>query len=318
MPTDFDFNSRIYISGHRGMVGSAFVRRLQSEGYRNLLTVEKSEVDLRNQAAVEAWFHENQPELVFHAAGRVGGILANSQQPADFLYDNLMIHATVLHAAKETGVKKLLYLGSSCIYPRDCPQPIQEEDLLSGFLEPTNYGYAIAKISGLLACRAYHSQYGCRFLSVMPTNLYGPHDNFDLQSSHVLPALIRRFDEARRAGESSITVWGTGSPRREFLHVDDLVDACLFLMKTYEKPEFLNVGTGQDLEIRELAHLIRNAVHPNCEIRFDPAYPDGTPRKQLDVSRLHKLGWKHSIELKEGIAQTYAWYLEHRDSARGL
>lgn len=318
MPTDFDFNSRIFVSGHRGMVGSAFVRRLQSEGYRNLLTVEKNVVDLRNQAAVEGWFRENQPEFVFHAAGRVGGILANSQQPADFLYDNLMIHATVLHAAKETGVKKLIYLGSSCIYPRDCPQPIKEDYLLSGFLEPTNYGYAIAKISGLLACRAYSAQYGCRFLSVMPTNLYGPNDNFDLQSSHVLPALIRRFDEARRAGEPSITVWGTGSPRREFLHVDDLVDACLFLMKTYDKPDILNIGTGQDLEIRELAHLIRNVVYPECEIRFDPSYPDGTPRKLLDVSRLHALGWKHSIELADGIARTYAWFLEHRDNARGL
>ena len=299
------------------MVGSSLVRRLKAKGFRNLLTVNKEELDLRNQADVHDWFRVNRPEFVFHAAGKVGGILANSQEPADFLYDNLMIHATVLHAAFEFGVRKLLYLGSSCIYPRNCPQPIKEEYLLSGPLEPTNYGYAIAKISGLLACSAYHTQYGCRFVSVMPTNLYGPHDNFDLQSSHVVPGMIRRFDEARRAGQKQVAVWGTGTPRREFLHVDDLADACLFLMECYEDPGILNVGTGEDLDIRTLAQRVRDIVYPQAEVVFDPRYPDGTPRKLLDVTRLHNLGWKHSIELYDGLQTTYQWYLENRGIVRG-
>src|SRR5512142_193704 len=280
-------DARIYVAGHRGLVGSALVRRLEREGYRNLLTASREQLDLRDQAAVNYWFRANRPEYVIHAAGTVGGILANSTRPAEFIYDNMMMHATVVHAAHLHGVRRLLYLGSSCIYPRECPQPIREEYLLTGLLEPTNEAYAIAKISGIKLCQAYRRQYGSDFISAMPTNLYGPQDNFDLQSSHVLPALMRKFHDARAAGREEVEVWGTGSPKREFLHVDDLADACLFLAEKYASGEPINVGTGEDLTIRELAETIRKVVGFGGDLVFDTSKPDGTPRKLLDVSRLH-------------------------------
>jgi GDP-L-fucose synthase len=305
-----DRSAPIFVTGVRGVVGSALVRRLSREGFANILTATRQQLDLRDQSAVDAWFEAHHPAYVIHAAGTVGGIHANNTRPADFLYDNLMIHATVLQAAYRTGVHKLLYLGSSCIYPRDCPQPIREDYLLTGPLEKTNEAYAIAKIAGLKSCEAYRRQYGCNFISAMPTNLYGPNDNFDLTSSHVLPALIRKFHECRVQGGGQVTVWGTGSPRREFLHVDDLADACLFLMDHYEQEQTINVGTGKDQTIGELAHLIRDIVCPAAEIVFDPSMPDGTPRKLLDVSRIHDLGWRHQIPLDEGIASAYAWFCE--------
>lgn len=307
---DIPSDARIYVAGHRGLLGSAIVRRLAREGFTNLLTASREEVDLRHQGEVEAWFRAARPEYVFLVAGTVGGILANSTRPAEFLYDNLMIHGTVVHAAWRTGVKRLLYLGSSCIYPRMAPQPMREEHLLTGPLEPTNEPYAVAKIAGIRLCQAYRTQYGCDFISAMPTNLYGPGDNFDLVSSHVLPALIRRFHEAKEAGEREMVVWGTGAPRREFLHVDDLADACLFLMRHYGEAEHVNVGTGEEVTIRELAEAVRDAVAPGIALRFDATKPDGMPRKLLDVSRLHALGWHHTIGLREGIAGTYAWLRE--------
>jgi len=300
-------DARIFIAGHTGLVGSAIRRRLASEGFANLLTASRKELDLRDQAAVDDWFEANRPEFVFLVAGTVGGILANSTRPAEFIYDNLMIHATVVHAAHRVGVRRLLYLGSSCIYPREAPQPMREEHLLTGLLEPTNEPYAVAKIAGIKLCQAYRKQYGCDFISAMPTNLYGPGDNFDLASSHVLPALIRKFHEAREAGERAVKIWGSGAPRREFLHVDDLADACLFLMRNYDADEHINVGTGQDLSIRELAECVRDVVAPDLTLEFDPAKPDGSPRKLLDVSRLHDLGWRHRIDLRSGIESTYAW-----------
>ena len=301
-------DASIYVAGHRGLVGSAIVRRLKAAGFTNILGVTRQQLDLRDQAAVNAWFRSNQPEYVFLVAGTVGGILANSTRPAEFIYDNLMIHATVVEASRLSGAKRLLYLGSSCIYPRDCPQPIREEYLLSGRLEATNEPYAIAKISGIRLCQAYRRQYGCDFISAMPTNLYGPGDNFDLTSSHVLPAIMRKFHEAKIAGAKSATIWGTGTPRREFLHVDDLADACLFLMEHYDGDDHINVGTGEDLSIRELAETIRDIVAPGVAITFDTSKPDGTPRKLLDVQRLHDLGWRHQIELGAGIASTYDWF----------
>lgn len=301
----------VFVTGHRGLVGSAVVRRLESGGFTNILTATRQELDLRDQAAVSEWFAAHRPEYVIHVAGTVGGIVANSTRPAEFIYDNIMIHATVLQAAWQENVKKLLYLGSSCIYPRDCPQPIKEEYFLTGPLEQTNQAYAIAKISGVVACQSYREQYGCDFISAMPTNLYGPRDNFDLTSSHVLPALLRKFHEARAAQERSVEIWGTGSPRREFLHVDDLADACLFLLENYSEPQVMNVGTGIDLTIRELAELIRDEVYPSADLKFDTTKPDGTPRKVLDVSRLHRLGWKHSIDLEEGVRNAYAWFCEN-------
>jgi GDP-L-fucose synthase len=310
---DIPRSARIYVAGHSGLVGSAILRRLRGEGFDNLLTATRDELDLREQAAVNEWFRANRPEYVFLVAGTVGGILANSTRPAEFIYDNLMIHATVVHAAHLQGVRRLLYLGSSCIYPRDCPQPIREEYLLTGLLEPTNEPYAIAKISGIKLCQAYRRQYGSDFISAMPTNLYGPHDNFDLQSSHVLPALMRKFHDAGTGGREEVTVWGTGAPRREFLHVDDLADACLFLMRHYDGDEHINVGTGEDLSIRELAETIRDVVAPGVRLAFDPEKPDGSPRKLLDVSRLHALGWRHRIELGDGIRGTYRWFLENHD-----
>jgi GDP-L-fucose synthase len=315
MVSEIPRSARIYVAGHRGLVGSAIVRRLRQEGFENILTATRDQLDLRDQAAVNYWFRANRPEYVFMVAGTVGGILANSTRPAEFIYDNLMMHATVVHASYLHGAKRLLYLGSSCIYPRHCPQPITEEALLTGLLEPTNEPYAIAKISGIKLCQAYRRQYGCDFISAMPTNLYGPNDNFDLQSSHVLPALLRKFHEAKVQGHGEVTVWGTGSPKREFLHVDDLADACLFLMRHYDEDSHVNVGTGEDLSIRELAETIRDVVAPGVRLTFDPTKPDGMPRKLLDVSRLHSLGWRHRIELREGIRQTYRWFQDHWEKA---
>jgi len=310
-------DARVFVAGHRGLVGSAVVRRLEAEGFSKILTATREQLDLRDQAAVNYWFRANGPEFVVLVAGTVGGILANSTRPAEFIYDNMMIHATVVHAAHLFPVKRLLYLGSSCIYPRECPQPMKEEHLLSGRLEETNESYAIAKIAGIKLCQAYRAQYGCDFISAMPTNLYGPNDNFSLTSSHVLPALIRRFHDAKSEGQREVVVWGTGSPRREFLHVDDLADACVFLMKSYDDAEHINVGTGEDQTIRELAEMVRDIVHPEAELVFDSSKPDGTPRKLLDVSRLHALGWRHKIGLREGIESSYRWFLENRDRARG-
>ena len=301
----------VFVAGHRGLVGSAVVRRLRAGGHRNVLTATRDEVDLRDQTAVRAWMDAHRPRAVYLVAGTVGGIMANSTRPAEFLYDNLMIHANVVEAARHVGVEKLLYLGSSCIYPRLADQPIVEPALLTGPLEPTNEAYAVAKIAGIKMCDAYRAQYGCDFVSAMPTNLYGPNDNFDLQSSHVLPALIRKFDDARLAGETQVTVWGTGRPRREFLHVDDLADACVFLMERYDEPGPINVGYGEDVAIAELAEMVRDVVHPEAEIDFDTSKPDGTPRKLLDSSRLQQLGWQPSIPLAQGVASTYEWYLEH-------
>ena len=304
------------MSGHRGLVGSAVVRRLQADGYRELLTVGREELDLRDQSAVNDWFRKNSPEYVFLVAGTVGGILANSTRPAEFIYDNLMIHATVVHAAYLFNTKKLLYLGSSCIYPRDAAQPMKEEALLSGPLEPTNEPYAIAKIAGIRLCRAYRVQYGCDFISAMPTNLYGPGDNFDLTSSHVIPALIRKFEDARAAARPEVEIWGSGAPRREFLHVDDLAEACLFLMTHYSQGDHINVGTGEDVTIRELAELVRDLVYPSAGLVFDTTKPDGAPRKLLDVTRLHQLGWRHRIPLRDGLRLTYEWFAAHQHDAR--
>jgi GDP-L-fucose synthase len=310
-------DARVFVAGHGGLVGSAVVRRLEAEGFSRIETATREQLDLRDQAAVNYWFRAHRPEFVFLVAGTVGGILANSTRPAEFIYDNMMIHATVVHAAHLFPVKRLLYLGSSCIYPRGCPQPMKEEHLLSGYLEPTNEPYAVAKIAGIKLCQAYRKQYGCDFISAMPTNLYGPHDNFDLASSHVLPALIRKFHDAKVEGRREVSIWGTGAPRREFLHVDDLADACLFLVRGYDAAEHINVGTGEDLTIRELAETVRDIVHPGAELAFDTTKPDGTPRKLLDVSRLHALGWRHRIPLREGIASSYRWFLENHDHARG-
>jgi GDP-L-fucose synthase len=303
--------SRVFVAGHRGLVGSAIVRRLQAIGCRNVLVRAGSELDLRRQEAVNDFFREHKPEVVFLAAAKVGGILANLTHPAEFLHDNLAIQTNVIHAAWTHGARKLLFLGSSCIYPRLAPQPLKEEYLLSGPLEVTNEAYAIAKIAGLKLAAAYHAQYGFSTISLMPTNLYGPGDNFDLESSHVLPALIRRFHEAKVSNAPSVTLWGTGTPRREFLHVDDLADAACFLMENYNSPDPLNVGVGNDLTIAELAALVARIVGYSGRLVFDSSRPDGTPRKLLDVSRLSTLGWRARIPLEQGIASTYDWYLVH-------
>ncbi|MCP4200397.1 MAG: GDP-L-fucose synthase [bacterium] len=313
MPPVLNLDSSIFVAGHCGLVGSAILRRLRKEGFSQILTATREQLDLRDQSAVNYWFQANRPEYVLLVAGTVGGILANSTRPAEFIYDNLMIHATVVHAAHLFKAKRLLYLGSSCIYPREAPQPMKEEDLLTGQLEPTNEPYAVAKIAGIKLCQAYRRQYNCDFISAMPTNLYGPNDNFDLESSHVLPALIRRFHDAAAEGRRDVVVWGTGSVRREFLHVDDLADACLFLMCHFDEDQHINVGTGEDLTIRELAEIVRQVVAPGLELTFDPDKPDGAPRKLLNVSRIHDLGWHHTIALREGIESTYAWFIENSE-----
>ena len=310
-------DARIFVAGHRGLVGSAIVRRLAAGGFTNILTASRDQLDLRDQAAVNYWFKANRPEYVYLVAGTVGGIMANSTRPAEFLYDNLMIHGTVVEAAKSYNTAKLLYLGSSCIYPRLANQPITEDELLTGPLEPTNEAYAIAKIAGIKLCQAYRTQYGCNFVSAMPTNLYGPGDNFDLTSSHVLPALIRKFHDAKVEGRNEVPIWGTGSAQREFLHVDDLADACVFLMEHYEEAEHINVGTGEDLSIRDLAQLVGSIVHPDATLVFDRSKPDGTPRKLLNVDKLHELGWQHSVGLNDGVATTYQWFLHASGLADG-
>jgi GDP-L-fucose synthase len=296
---------KIYIAGHRGMVGSAIARKLIDEGHTQLLTRTSSELDLRNQAAVYAFFEQEKPDYVFLAAAKVGGILANNTYRGEFLYDNLMIQNNVIHAAKEAGVKKLMFLGSSCIYPKMAPQPLKEDYLLTGELEPTNEPYAIAKIAGIKLCDAYRHQYGCNFISVMPTNLYGPNDNYDLEKSHVLPALIRKFHEAKKNNKESVTLWGSGTPRREFLHVDDLADACYFLMQTYDEPGLVNIGTGEDIPIKELALLIKEIIGFEGYLVHDLSKPDGTPRKLMDVSKLNAAGWKAGIGLEEGVKSVY-------------
>ncbi len=314
-------NSRIYVAGHAGLVGSAIVRRLQADGFENILTATRQQLDLRDQGEVFHWFKANRPEYVFLVAGTVGGIMANSTRPAEFIYDNMMIHGTVVHAAHEYNVKKLLYLGSSCIYPRNATQPITEDELLTGPLEPTNEWYAIAKIAGIKLCQAYRRQYGDNFISAMPTNLYGPFDNFDLTSSHVLPALMRKFHDAKLTNATEVEIWGSGTPMREFLHVDDLADACLHLMEHYSDDSHINVGTGVDLSIRELAEKIRELVYPGVHLRFDTSRPDGTPRKVLDVTRLRNTGWSPTIDLDTGIRSTYQWFLEQvvaRNDLRGV
>jgi GDP-L-fucose synthase len=305
-----DKNASVFVAGHRGLVGSAIVRALERGGWSNLVVRSRSELDLRDAAAVNRFFAGARPEYVFLVAAKVGGILANSARPAEFIYDNLMIEANVIDSAWRHGVKKLEFLGSSCIYPKFAGQPIREDALLTGPLEPTNEWYAIAKIAGIKMCQAYRRQYGFNAISLMPTNLYGPGDNFDLQSSHVLPALMRKFHEAKLSDSSDVVIWGTGSPRREFLHVDDLAAAAIQLMERYDEPEIVNVGTGQDLTIRELAELLREVVGFTGEMVFDASRPDGTPRKVLDVSKLHSLGWQASIGLREGVTQTYRWYLD--------
>jgi GDP-L-fucose synthase len=315
--TAMDTQSKIYVAGSRGLVGSALVRQLQAQGYENLVLRSSRELDLRHQGAVDDFFATKKPEYVFLAAARVGGIQANNTYRAEFLYDNLMIEANIIHSAYRHGVEKLLFLGSSCIYPKLCPQPMKEEHLLTGFLEPTNEPYAIAKIAGLKLCENYCRQYGVNFISAMPTNLYGLNDNFDLANSHVLPALMRKFHEAKVNGDPTVTVWGTGTPLREFLYVDDLADALVFLMNTYNEVDFVNVGTGQEVSIRELAQTIQAVVGYEGKLVFDTTKPDGTPRKLLDVSRLNAAGWQAKTDLKTGIEQTYTWFLQSYDSLRG-
>ena len=302
--------SKIYVAGHRGMVGSALVRKLTSLGYTNLLTRTSSELDLRNQQKVADFFEFEQPEYVFLAAAKVGGIVANNTYRADFLYENLAIQNNIIHGSYVNKVKKLMFLGSSCIYPKLAPQPLTESYLLSGYLEPTNEPYAIAKIAGIKMCEAYRAQYGCNFISVMPTNLYGTNDNYDLVNSHVLPAMIRKFHEAKEIGASEMTLWGSGSPMREFLHADDLAEACFFLMENYNESELVNIGTGEDVTIKNLAAVVKQIVGFQGEIIWDTSKPDGTPRKLMDVSKLHGLGWHHKIALEDGIKLAYQDFLK--------
>lgn len=306
-------DSKIFVAGHRGLVGSALVRALEAQGFNNLTLKTRKELDLTDAHAVAEFFAQEKPEYVFLAAAKVGGIMANKNSPADFIRDNLAVELNVIDAAHKSDVKKLLFLGSSCIYPRLCPQPIKEEYLLTGELEPTNKAYALAKIAGIVMCESYNKQYGTNFISVMPTNLYGTNDNFDLENSHVLPAMIRKFHEAKNKNASSVTLWGTGSALREFLHVDDLADACLFLMGTYNDSSIVNIGTGEDLSIKELAEQIQNVVGYKGTIDWDTSKPDGTPRKLLDVSKLHALGWHHKISLEEGLKTTYEWYCDNHE-----
>jgi len=306
-----DKKSRIYIAGHRGLVGSAIVRRLRAEGYDKLITATSSELDLREQAEVRNFFEREQPKYVFLAAAKVGGILANNNYPADFIYQNLMIESNVIESARLSGVRKLLFLGSTCIYPKLAPQPLQEEYLLTGPLEPTNEWYAVAKIAGIKLCQAYQRQYGCKYISAMPTNLYGPEDNFDLESSHVMPALIRKFHEAKTVNAPTVTVWGSGRPLREFLHVDDCAAACLHLMEHYDGEGIVNIGVGEDISIAALAGLVGEAVGYQGKIVYDASKPDGTPRKLVDASRINALGWRAGISLEEGIKSTYQWFLDN-------
>ena len=310
-------DARIFVAGHRGLVGSAIVRRLAAEGYGNLVLRSSAELDLRDQAAVERFFAEQRPELVFLAAAKVGGIHANTTYPADFIRDNLQVQTNVIDAAYRLGTRKLLFLGSSCIYPKHAPQPMSEDCLLTGPLEPTNEWYAIAKIAGVKMCQAYRRQYGFHAICAMPTNLYGPGDNFDLNNSHVLPALLRKFHEAKERGAEDVVVWGTGTPRREFLHVDDLADACVFMMQRHDDEQPLNIGWGEDISIRELAALIQEIVGFSGRLRFDSSKPDGTPRKLLDTSRVNALGWRPKISLRDGIVATYRWFLAHQADRRG-
>ena len=302
---------KIFVAGHRGLVGSAIVRKLAAAGFTNLVVRDRNELDLASEAAVAAFFEREKPEFVVLAAAKVGGIKANNDYPVEFLLENVRLQNNVISSAHAHDVRKLLFLGSSCIYPKHAPQPIREDALLTGPLEPTNDAYAIAKIAGIKLCQAYASEYGENYISAMPTNLYGPHDNFDLASSHVLPALLRKAHEAKTSGAREIVVWGTGKPRREFLHVDDMADACVFLLENYDSPEIINVGCGEDVSIRELVELICEIVGFEGELTFDPSKPDGTPRKLLDVSKLKSLGWSPSIQLREGIARTYDWFIEH-------
>lgn len=308
-------NASVYVAGHRGMVGSAIVRRLQQDGFTNIITRTSQELNLTNQQAVSEFFKSEKPEFVFLAAAKVGGIIANNTYRAEFIYENIMIQSNVIHNSYLNKVKKLVFLGSSCIYPKMAPQPLKEEYLLTGLLEPTNEPYAIAKIAGIKMCDAYRSQYGCNFISVMPTNLYGPNDNYDLKSSHVLPALIRKFHTARVQNLPNVEIWGTGSPMREFLHVDDLADACYFLMQCYNEPGLINIGVGEDISIKDLALLIKDITGYTGELKFDTSKPDGTPRKLMDVSKLHGLGWKHKIDLREGIQKVYQEVLPFFDKA---
>ena len=313
-----DKTDKIYVAGHRGLVGSAIVRRMQADGYENLLLRTSRELDLREQSVVRDFFKSEQPDYVILAAAKVGGILANDTYPAEFLYDNLMMEVNVIHAAYLSGVKKLLALGSTCIYPKMAPQPLNEDALMSGPLEPTNEWYAVAKIAGIKMCQAYRRQYGSHFIAAMPTNLYGQGDNFDLEKSHVMPAMIRKFHEAKLAGSDQVTLWGTGSPLREFLHVDDLADACLFLLENYDEPGIINIGVGEDLKIAELADIVRDVVGFKGEIVYDTTKPDGTPRKLVDTARINALGWKAKIGLHDGIRQTYEWFLENTGNLRGV
>ena len=303
--------SRIYVAGHRGLVGSALVRKLKELGYMNLISRTHAELDLTRQRDVEDFFDKERPEHVFLAAAKVGGILANNTYPAEFIYSNITVQSNVIHSSYLFGVKKLLFLGSSCIYPRDCPQPMKEEYLLSGYLEPTNEPYAIAKIAGIKMCQSYNRQYGTNFISVMPTNLYGPNDNFDLTTSHVLPALIRKVHEAKSNNKPYVEVWGTGNPKREFLYVNDLADACMFLMKNYNENEIINIGTGKDVAIKELAEMIKDIVGFEGKIAWDTSKPDGMPRKLLDISKLSSLGWKAKTGFEGGIKKTYEWFKEN-------
>jgi GDP-L-fucose synthase len=305
-----ELSSKIYVAGHRGMVGSAIVRALQREGYTNIVTKTRAALDLLNQSAVADFFEHEKPEYVFLAAAKVGGIMANNTYRADFLYENLLIETNIIHSAYRSGVKKLLFLGSSCIYPKMAPQPLKEEYLLSGFLEPTNEPYAIAKIAGIKLCEAYRDQYGCNFISAMPTNMYGPNDNYHPENSHVLPALIRKFHEAKTANQNTVTVWGDGSPLREFLYADDLADALVFLMLHYNEKQFVNVGYGEDISIGELAQMVKETVGFQGDIEFDTSKPNGTPKKLMDCSRLFSLGWKPAVSLKEGIALAYQDFLK--------
>ncbi len=309
-------DDKIYVAGHRGLVGSAIVRNLEANGYSNILCRTSKELDLKNQAAVDVFFAEEKPDYVFLAAAKVGGIHANDTYPVDFIRDNLQIQTNVIDAAWRNSVKKLLFLGSSCIYPKFAPQPMKEEYLLTGELEPTNEWYAVAKIAGIKMCQAYKKQYGFNAISIMPTNLYGPGDNFNLENSHVLPALIRKFHDAKERGDKTVEVWGTGSPRREFLHVDDMADASIYLMNKYDDMRFVNVGVGEDVTIRELAETVKVVVGFEGELRFDTSKPDGTPRKLLDIENLKKTGWQASIPLEEGVSSTYQWYLDNIDSFR--